>query len=266
MKKIFDDALSDLYKAIKCIDLAGMLGWQDVKQRFRRSVLGQFWITISMAVLIGTLAMVFGGVFKVKMDEFLPFLSIGFIYWAFISNTVSEGCTAFSSSDAIIKQLPLPMFLHIFRVLWRNIIVLAHNVIIIPFVFLIFLKPPSLIILMSFIGLLLNTFVLAWVALMLGILCTRYRDLPQIVQSLLQVGFYVTPIIWLPNLLAGSKRGFLLLDMNPLFHMIEIVRAPILGYPPSMLSWFVVINLAFWGWLLTMFFFGKYGKRISYWL
>ena len=259
-------AVTDLLRGIKCLDLAATLGWQDVKQRYRRSALGPFWLTISMAVLIGTLAMVFGGVFNAKMDEFLPFLAIGFVLWAYISTVINEGCTAFSNSDAIIKQLPLPMTLHVFRVVWRNQIIMAHNAVIVPLVFLAFLKLPGLIVFEAVLGLLLNTLILAWIALLLGIICTRYRDLPQIVNSLLQIAFYTTPIVWMPNLLAGTKRGFLLIQMNPLFHMIEVIRAPLLGHSPSMLSWLVVVNIAFWGWLLTLLFFGKYRNRISYWL
>lgn len=266
MKKLFDIALQDIFEGIKQAPLAGTLGWQDVKQRYRRSKLGPFWLTISMGVLIGTLGLVFGGIFNSNMSEFLPFLAIGYMMWAYISTVINEGCTAFSGSDALIKQLPLPMTLHVFRVVWRNNIILAHNFVIVPLVFLVFFRPLEWVALLAIIGLILNTLVLTWVALLAGVICTRYRDLPQIITSLLQIAFYTTPVVWLPNQLAGSKRGFLLLDMNPFYHLLEVVRSPLLGHPPSIVSWFVAIGLTAIGWVFTILVLGKYRNRISYWL
>lgn len=258
-------ALHDILKALKRADLAGTLGWQDVKQRYRRSKLGPFWLTISMGVLIGALGLVFGGIFNTPMREFLPFLAIGIILWTFISTVINEGCTVFVSSDAIIKQLPLPMFLHVMRVIWRNVVILAHNVVIIPILFVLFLKPVGLVGLLAIPGLLLTTLTLAWVALLAGILCTRYRDLSQIVASVLQIAFYVTPIIWMPSMLTG-RASFIFLDANPFYHLIEVIRAPLLGNAPTLTNWLVSMAIALLGWLVTIFIYGRYKNRISYWL
>jgi len=256
---------ADVLAAIKRIDLAGTLGWQDVKQRYRRSKLGPFWLTISMGVLIGALGLVFGAIFNAPMREFLPFLAIGIILWTYISTTINEGCVSFISSEGIIKQLPLPLFLHVMRVIWRNFVILGHNIVILPLLLLIFLRPPELVALLAIPGLLISSLTLAWVALLAGIFCTRYRDLTQIVASVLQVAFYVTPIIWMPSLLAG-RRAFLFLDLNPFYHLIEVVRAPLLGSFPSLTNWLVSIAMAAGGWLFTLWVYGKYRHRISYWL
>ena len=258
-------ATHDVANALKRADLAGTLGWQDVKQRYRRSKLGPFWLTISMGVLIGALGLVFGGIFNTPMREFLPFLAIGIILWAYISTVINEGCTVFISSDAIIKQLPLPMFLHVMRVIWRNAVILAHNVVIIPVLFILFLKPVGLVGLLAIPGLLLTTLTLAWVALLAGILCTRYRDLSQIVASVLQIAFYVTPIIWMPSMLTG-RAGFIFLDANPFYHLIEVIRSPLLGSAPTLTNWLVSMTMALLGWLVTILIYGRYKNRISYWL
>lgn len=258
-------AVHDVAQAIKRADLAGSLGWQDVKQRYRRSKLGPFWLTISMGVLIGALGLVFGGIFNAPMGEFLPFLAIGIIMWAYISTVINEGCTVFISSDAIIKQLPLPLFLHVMRVIWRNVVILAHNVAIIPVLFILFLKPLGLIGLLAIPGLLLTTLTLAWVALLVGILCTRYRDLSQIVASVMQIAFYVTPIIWMPSMLTG-RASFIFLDANPFYHLIEVIRAPLLGSAPTLTNWLVSLAIALLGWFVTIMIYGRYKNRISYWL
>ena len=258
-------AITDVGLALRKGDLAVALGWQDIKQRYRRSKVGPFWLTISMGVLIGALGLVFGGVFNTPMNELLPFLAIGIILWTFISTTINEGCLAFVSSEAIIKQLPIPLFVHVMRVIWRNLIILAHNVVIIPLIFLFFLKPVSWTSLLVIPGLIISSLVLCWVAFLFSIICTRFRDMTQIVASILQVVFYITPIIWMPSLISGS-RSFFFVDLNPLFHLIEIIRAPMLGYAPSSLNWIASISMAIIGWISTLVIYGKYRNRISYWL
>ncbi len=258
-------AVQDVLLATRQADLAGTLGWQDVKQRYRRSKLGPFWLTISMGVMIGALGLVFGGIFNSPMHEFLPFLAIGLVLWTFVSTVINEGCTAFIAAEPMIKQLPLPLFLHVMRVIWRNILILAHNLVIIPLLFLVFLKPLEIVSLLSIPGFFLSLLNLTWAALLIGILCARYRDLTQIVNSALQIAFYVTPIIWMPAMLA-DRHGYLYLDINPLYHMIEVIRAPLLGSAPSMTSWLVSIGLVIVGWIVTLSVYGKYRKRISYWL
>jgi lipopolysaccharide transport system permease protein len=106
---------------------------------------------------------------------------------------------------------------------------------------------------------------LAWVAFLAAVLCTRYRDLSQIVASVLQIAFYITPIIWMPSIL-GGRSGFIFLDMNPFFHLIEVIRAPLLGTAPTLTNWLVSLGMAAVGWTITLLVYGKYKNRVSYWL
>ncbi len=128
-------AAKDILAALGRFSLASLLGWQDVRQRYRRSALGPFWLTISMGVMIATIGIVFGQIFKSPMKEFLPFLSVGIILWGFISSVVTEGCAGFIAAEGIIKQLPIPLFVHILRMIWRNVIILGNNIVIVPLIF-----------------------------------------------------------------------------------------------------------------------------------
>jgi lipopolysaccharide transport system permease protein len=114
-------------------------------------------------------------------------------------------------------------------------------------------------------GIIISTITLSWVAFLSAILCTRYRDLSQIVTSVLPVAFYLTPIIWMPNMLSG-RSGFFLLEANPFFHLIEVIRAPLLGTAPTLTNWLVSLTMAVLGWVITLWVYGKYKNRISYWL
>jgi lipopolysaccharide transport system permease protein len=258
-------ALSDIFSATKRYSIVGMLGWQDVNQRYRRSALGPFWLTITMGVMIGTIGIVFGQIFNSPMTEFLPFLAVGMILWAFISAVITEGCLGFIAAEGIIKQLPIPLFVHILRIIWRNLVILAHNLVIFPLVLLAVSKSIGWLALISIPGLLVVTINLAWMALLFSVICTRYRDLPQIIASLLQVLFYLTPIMWMPNLL--PQRAMLyLLDLNPAYHLLTLVRGPLLGTMPSILNWEVSLGMALIGWIMTLLVYGRYKRRIAYWL
>jgi len=203
-------ALKDIVAAMRRYNLAGMLGWQDVRQRYRRSALGPFWLTISMGVMIGTIGVVFGEIFKASMTYFLPFLAGGMIIWGFIASVVTEGCTGFIAAEGIIKQMPIPMFVHVQRVVWRNILILGHNIVIFPLVLLVVGRPLSWPTLMAIPGFFLVVINVTWIALLLSIFCARYRDLSQIVSNVLQVAFYVTPIMWLPSSLPSRAGTYLI--------------------------------------------------------
>ncbi len=242
-----------------------MLGWQDVRQRYRRSTLGPFWLTLSMGIMIGTLGVVFGTIFQTPMHDFFPFLTIGLILWDYISTTVNDGCTGFIASESIIRQLPLPLFTHILRLVWSHTITLAHNIILLPIVLIIVGRTLGLESLWAVPGFLILVLNLTWMALILAVICARYRDLPQIVASLLMVAFYVTPIIWMPGLMAGRGKLYLI-NVNPVYHILELVRAPLMGQAPTALNWLVSIGILCVGWLVTLALYGRYKSRIAYWL
>lgn len=258
-------AWRDLAEASRRHSLTRLLGEQDIRQRYRRSALGPFWLTISMGVLIGAIGVVFGKAFGAPMAEFLPSVSAGIIIWTFMSAVVSEGCTSFIASHSIIKQLPIPLSVHVLRTLWRNVLMFAHNMLIFPIVLLIVGKPIGLVALWSIPGFLLAAFNMTWIALLLATICTRYRDMPQMVTSLIQVMFYVTPVIWLPGAVSGFAANYIL-DLNPAYHLLEIVRAPLLGTMPTAANWGASIIMAIAGATTALMFFGRYQRRIPYWL
>ncbi|MFT0171983.1 ABC transporter permease [Paraburkholderia mimosarum] len=258
-------AFSDISAAIRRFPLVGMLGWQDVRQRYRRSALGPLWLTISMGVLIGTIGVVFGTIFKTPLKQFLPFLSIGIIFWSFISTVITESCSGFIAAEGIIKQLPIPLFVHILRMMWRNILILGHNLVIFPLVLLAVATLPQPTVFLAIPGFVLLILNLAWLGLLLALVCTRFRDLAQIVTSALQVVFYLTPIVWAPKTLTSPYAAYLL-NLNPIYHLIEIVRAPLLGELPTVLNWTCTGGMAILGWAITLLVYGRYKRRIAYWL
>ncbi|MBB3286302.1 ABC transporter permease [Rhizobium sp. BK284] len=258
-------AIPDIIDALSNFRLAALLGWQDVAQRYRRSRIGAFWLTINMGVLIGALGLVFGTIFNSPMREFLPFICIGLIFWGYYTQIVSEGCSGFITNGDIILQLNIPFFTYILRVWYRNTVILAHNLVIFPIVLLIFWKPIGFSAFIAVPGFIFVTLNMTWIALVLAILCTRYRDLIQIVQNIMQVMLYVTPIMWMPDHLPPSA-SHAMLTYNPFFHLVSVVRNPLLDQSVTLLNWAVVVGLAIAGWTFALVLLHKYKARIAYWL
>ena len=173
--------------------------------------------------------------------------------------------TVLIGAEAIIKQLPIPVFTHILRMIGRNLIVFFHNLLIFPIVCLCVQKGINWNIFYFILGLVILTLNLLWISLLLAVICTRFRDMTQIVGSLLQIAFYVTPIIWMPSLLP-ARASVMLLDPNPVYHLLAIVRDPLIGLSPSLMNWLVSAGLSLIGSLFSLLLFNKYRARISYWL
>lgn len=258
-------ARADIGSALKNYQIFSTLGWQDVATRYRRSRVGAFWLTINMLVMIAVLGVVFGTLFRTSVAEFLPSLTIGVIIWGFISSLINEGCVSFIVAQDTILQIRMSLATHVFRVVWRNIIITAHNLLILPLLFLVFMKPIGLVALLSIFGLALLVVNVTWMVFILSVICTRFRDFTQIMQNAMQVLFYATPIIWHADMLS-QRLGKNLLNLNPFYHLLSIVREPLLGSAPTTMNWMVSIFMAIIGWAIALVFFDRYRRRVPYWL
>lgn len=245
--------------------LALMLGWQDVRQAYRRSAIGPFWITGGMAVQIGAMGMVFAVIFKTPMQEYLPFLATSIIMWGYLAGVINEGCLSFIAAEGIIKQLQIPMFVHVFRSVWKQVTTLAHNLAILPFVFLVVWHGVNWAALLFIPGLILVTINLTWIAFLLAMLSARFRDIPQVVSSVMTILYFVSPVMWQPSLIpAGAAH--LLLGLNPMYHLLQIVRLPLLGKLPTLENWALCVTLAAVGWSGVYLAMRKFKTQIAYWV
>jgi lipopolysaccharide transport system permease protein len=250
----------------KTLGIGLMLGWQDIRQSYRRSVFGQLWITIGMAVTIGAIGIVFGTIFATPLEIFLPYLASGLIMWALIAGILNDGNMAFIASEGMIKQLPLPKIVYIVRIVWRNLIVSAHNVVIFPIVIWIVGGGTSWAILLWPLGVVGAVLSLSGLALIFAIVAARYRDLPQIVNAALTVGFYITPVIWIKESLGDNELVNLIVSLNPLYHILQVARLPMIGQLPSLSNWVWVFASAGLFWAVGIYMFSRFEKRIAYWV
>ncbi|GAA3024624.1 sugar ABC transporter permease [Actinokineospora globicatena] len=280
-------AAKDIRDGIAARELWGHLGWQDIKQRYRRSVIGPLWITMSMGVTAAGLGFLYSQLFGIEVTTFLPYLTVGFVVWGFIIGCLSEGSDTFMANEGLIKHLPAPLTVYALRTVWRQTLMLAHNLLVYVVVLALFftslttagytLSPGGapqpglnwsvLMAIPAFALLALNG---GWVTLLFGIISTRYRDIPQVINALTQLLFYITPIVWPVDILT-TKLGpgdwkHLVLELNPLYHFIQILRAPLIGTTQSWHHWAVVGAITVVGWGFALLAMRNYRSRVSYWV
>ncbi|MBS0620518.1 MAG: ABC transporter permease [Verrucomicrobia bacterium] len=256
-------ALSDLKSALKEWRVWLHLGWVEVKQRYRRSVIGPWWISLSMLIFILMMGVVFSRLFHQELGEYIVFFTSGFLFWTFISTSVSEAAEIYKSSGAFITQVKLPYILYVFKHLVRQSICLAHNFAVYILICLCFQFFPGSAFFWVIPGFLLLLLNLSWLCLLLGLLCARFRDIVPIVGSCVQIAFFITPISWMPRLLEQNPK---VLKLNPLIYLLDLVRSPLLGSAPAPMSWIVSLSMAFLGIFFTFSLFSKVRARIAYWV
>jgi ABC-2 type transport system permease protein len=288
-------ATGDIREGFSQRELWSHLGWQDIKQRYRRSVIGPFWITISQGVISLGLGILYSTLWGLHVSTFLPYIATGFIVWTFISGSLSEGMETFITNEGLIKQIRAPLTVYMLRTVWRQMLMFAHNIIVVVVIVAIFfpsLNHPygldkgvcgegtvichpglgwyTLSAIPAFLLLALNA---CWITLLLGIISTRYRDIPQLINSLIQLLFYMTPIVWPIDQLYGTgPRADLarwvvpIVHLNPFYHFVQILRAPLIGQAVNPMSWVVVIGITIVGWLLALIAMRNYRARVSYWV
>ena len=243
-----------------------LLAYQDIKLRYRRSVLGPFWLTLSMAITVYSMGFLYGHLFRTDLNQYYPFLVAGMLAWALVSNVLVEQTDAFTNSEGLIKQIKLPYSLYIHRIATRNIIIFFHNILVMLPVYVIFYDTAkiNLYTLLLIPGLFLiyvNSFIYG---LILAMLSSRYRDVSQIIKSLIQVVFFLTPVMWNPMILSEKKR--FIVDANPFYSYLEIIRAPLLGNAPTLFNLAVVLFITLIGVVICARLFVPYRARIIYWL
>jgi ABC-type polysaccharide/polyol phosphate export permease len=257
-------ARTDLQRGLTDWRMWLLLGMNDIRQRYQRSRVGQFWITLSMLVTIVALGVVYSYLFRMSLGEYLPSLATGVVVWGLISATVMDACTVFTGAESYLRQVPMPKSIFVHRMLVRNLVTFAHNVTIVPLLYLAFGILPGWPILLVPVGIAIVTVNGFWIGLLVGTLCTRFRDLPQIVGSAMQIAFFITPVMWKQEQLPHEASW--IVDVNPLASLLRLIRDPLLGVVPKPSAYLMGIGLLLAGYGVAIPVFARYRARIVYWL
>lgn len=254
----------DLISGLKFWEVYSYLGYDDIKQRYKRTLLGPMWLVLSNLMLVVFMSVVMSSIFSQNIKEILPFVATGIIIWSFISTVISEGCSIFLSAEIIIKFVNMPLSINIYRFLVRNVIVMAHNFAVI-FIVVMALTPHSIN--FNIVYLIPNLAMIIVLSLNIGIILsllnTRYRDIQPIIAVLLTLLPLATPIFWKKEFLTTNLW---IVNFNPLYHVIEIVRAPLLGLQPNTASMLIVFLVTVALSTISVYLYNKYYNKVIFWL
>jgi ABC-type polysaccharide/polyol phosphate export permease len=255
---------SDLREGLCNWRLYQLIGSGDLRRRYARSRIGRLWVTLSTGLSISIMAFIWSALFKTTLSEMLPFMAVSMILWQFISGIVSDSVRIFTSNNHLLLNQRMVCSTLVLASVYRNIITFSYNLTIIPIVFVIYSVPIGLEILLVFPGLMLVIITSVWISYVLGALCARFRDLPNLINSVMQLAFYVTPVLWKPGFIGENRKW--VMQYNPFTYFLNIMRSPIMGEPFSIFDWGVAALIAFTGLLFSLIFIGKYRRQILYWI
>lgn len=257
-------AQADLKDSLSHWRIWTKLALQDIQMRYRRSSLGPFWITLSMSTTICCMGFLYAYLFRVDMHEYFPYLASGIISWGLLSTLVNETPNCLIDSENYVKNINIPFTSFLLQLVLRNLIIFLHNAVVFLPIIILFdvpIRAASLFIFPGILILSINTVLYGAVLSFIGV---RYRDFSQIVFSVTQIGFFLTPIIWSKDLLPTRLHG--LLEFNPFYQFLNLIRKPMLGELLTFENFLGITALTLVGLLLFYFVVNKYKNRVVFWL
>lgn len=257
-------AMRDFRGSGQRLGLAWSLAWHDIVARYRGSILGPFWITLSMGLMVLGIGFLYANLFRIPLNEFLPFVALGIVFFGVMAGIINEGCDTFVQAKGMLSQTNLPMFTFVWRTVLRNLISLAHHLVIVIAVLTFYGYWTRADVPLALAGLVLMVVNASWISMVVGIASARFRDIPQIVVSVMQFAIFMTPVFWTPNRFSGEHLA--ILHANPFYHLLDAVRAPLLGQAVAPTSYLVLLLMAVGGWAFTFAVFARTRRRIVHYL
>lgn len=257
--------LDDFLYSIKNWRIAYILGIGEIKKRYIRSRIGQFWLTLSLVIHICALGFLWAFLFKIRVAEYLPYLAFGIVFWNCVSNSLIEGTVLYPNHTGYIKELNLPKMLYINSLLVKHLIMLLHNIPVLIVILFLYVEDFSITrCLLSLLGFIMTIILLYPSVAIFTILGVRFRDVYNIVVSFLQIVFFLTPVMWKTDLIPEKLRSFLI--FNPFSILLSLCRDPILNIAVPFDYWLIASAYILFAWMLFVLIFGKYQSKIVYWL
>jgi ABC-type polysaccharide/polyol phosphate export permease len=265
LRSLSSNAWEDLTNGLRRTDLWGRIGWLDVKRRYRRTKIGPFWSSLTLGVYVVSVGLVGSGLWGQDIKTYLPYLTSGMLVWTLLSIIIVEACTLFVQGHALFRNVRFEYSILAYALVWRNFLILLHNLLIYAVVVLLLnvslLNGATLLAIPGLFLVLING---VWIALLIGLVCLRFRDVMPLVQTAIQIAMLITPIFWKPESLKGLYQLYFV-QLNPIYRLIDVVRTPLMGEVPTLASYASAVAITVIGWIATYYMFRKFRKRIAYW-
>ncbi len=256
--------IADLVRGVDNWRLSHLMGLGEIRRRYARSRIGQFWLTISTGLMVATLGLVWSTLWKQPVADLLPFVAVSLIVWTIISGTLGEAATVFVSTGPIFQNQGMSFSTAIYALVYRHLVIFLHNLPIIVIAIVFFSVPVGGICLVALAGFGLLVVALVWNSYLVAIACVRFRDLTQVVQNGLTIAFFITPVLWKPDQIPADQHY--LLSLNPFAALLAVVREPLLGQFPTINDWAAAAIFSIGGFAVALPVIGYCQRRIIYWI
>jgi len=256
--------LEELLGGMRYWRISHLIGVRDLRHRYVRSKLGQLWLTLSTAIMIGVLAIVWSLLWNQPIYELMPFIGTSLILWNYLSQVLIDCTSIFVEQGNLYRNQKMNFSVSIYAVIYKNTIMLAHNMIIIAVFIVAFGIPVNWYLLQIVPAFGLTWIGMVWLGYLIAMICVRYRDIIQVITTWMTVLFYITPVMWKPDFL--PREYHFIIEFNPLAQYLEILRNPLLGQPVSSYAWFSTTVFALGGCLIALAVIGRYQRRIIFWV
>lgn len=205
----------------------------DIAMRYRRSLLGPFWISIAMAAMVLSIGTLFSQVMQTPYQEFLTYFGCGILAWTLLSTMITESCIIVTEAEGHLRSIRIPIPVLAARMVMRNFIIFGHNALVVLTMLVLLGHQFAWANILAIPGLMAYAVIGLCVGIAMGPFCARFRDVPPLVANVIQILFFLTPIFWVPG---SSLSRTVVIHGNPFFHLVEVVRRPLLGEAPDALS------------------------------
>lgn len=239
MSEQLQRTVRDVLRSARLWHIWTRLGFLDLRMRFRRSAVGPGWVFLNLSVLVMAIGFIYANLLGQDAHQFIPYLTAGLILWSYLTNSIVEGGNAFINCEGYIKQISLPIYIYIFRAFVSVALTAGITSLAFVLVAVFYRVPISTGTLLVVPGLMIVLTASLLLITIFAHLNTRFRDIAHMATVLLQVLFYATPVIFPAEALLRRRPDLsFVITLNPMFHLIEVVRHPLLnGTPPPIQSY-----------------------------
>ena len=238
--------------------------WDEIQQRYQRSVLGLAWIVISYLFFVGAISLFFSGFSKMGAEKFTAYVAIGYPAFLFLIGNMIDGAVVFHSNATWIKSTPLPYSIYVFKSIARSLFPFAIHLVTAFVIMVIAGWTPTWTALLSLPAIFIFLIGAIAVQYLFGLIAARFRDAEHLISTVQRILFFTTPILWVREERGGMVAAFA--DLNPFTHFINVFRAPLLGDMPRPESWAVVIVTTILFWIFAIFAAARMRHRLPFWV
>jgi len=240
--------------------------WLDIISKNRRNRFGPLWLFAPTAILVLVLGKVYSQLMNHPLHDYLPYLGVGYAHWRLMTQAISQSSDAFASYRSFIMDGRVRLTDYLLRMLARSLFHYGAAMLVIVCVLV--WSPAVKLSGMLSLALTLPVFLLNafWISTVLGLLGARFPDTREVVGAVMTFGFLLTPILWYASKFTESSTRGHFVRLNPFYHLIDFVRAPVIGHPMATDTWIYVAVMTVGGWLLAALLYRRYGRFVPLWI